>query len=349
MNLKRIALDAGVRTEVTPLGCIGEGKAYKVDTDTPATVIIIDTENGLRIACEPELVGRELETQALKAAETAAALIAKAARCRRAVFLHILRASMGYRLHDALKLGGFQLVEAFLRVRYPGTLIGSHEERRAQVVYSSISRFSEEVLIVADTVATGETLEKALEHFIREAEGKGTRIKEVHVYGFLSEAGVGRVAVALDRLGVEKTFFYAIQDLAALASNNYDMLLYGPDLSGFRKGKTALIGGIAAEDTLERMLSNYFPGMDQPGDWSERQCFLFNGSGYEKGRIPEHLERSLHALEELRQVMHFYSWYNRQLEEVYAKRRDALLQAIIKGDYCAQPLHSGTVHITDIR
>jgi len=333
---KRAALECGVRTEVAELGRVEGGRAFRARIDCPAEVLILDTDSGLRMACEPELVGEELLREALRAAGAAAGLIARFASERRAIFLHVLRASMGYRLHEALAAGGFQLAEAFVRVRYPGSGVGSHEGRRAQVVYSNLGgALRARILIVADTVATGETLERALEHAIPSIEGAGSRVEEVHVYGFLAEAGVRRVANLLERLGVERAFFYAIQDLAALASNNYDMLLYGPDLPSFRSGRLVSIGGVAAEETLERMLPHYFPGMDQPGDWSERQCLLFNGSGYEEGLIRVHLERSLQALEELHEAVRAYPWYGEWLEDVYSRRRSGLLSALGR-DHCGR-------------
>lgn len=330
-----MAVDAGLRTDVARLGGFGWGKVFRASIDAQAEVLLVDTHSGLRIACEPELVGRELEAEALKAAEAAAALIARFASSERVAFLHVLRASMGYRLHEALKAGGFQLAEAFVRVCYPGSSVGLHQGRRAKLVHSNLGSVSREgVLVVADTVATGETLETALKHFISEAGSRGAKIGEVHVYGFLSEVGVKRVAAALEKLGVGRTLFYAIQDLTALASNSYDMPLYGPDLPSFRSGRLVSLGGVAAEETLERMLHHYFPGMDQPGDWSERQCLLFDGSGYERGQILAHLERSLWALEELHRAVRAYPWYDDYLEEVYARRRAGLLSAVRRNRYC---------------
>ncbi|MEM4870985.1 MAG: hypothetical protein QXF68_04920 [Thermofilaceae archaeon] len=337
MSLKRAALDAGVRTEVAPLARVEGGRAYRADVDSRATVIILDTDSGLRMACEPEIVGTRLEREALQAARAAAAIIAKTAGSREVAFLHVLRASMGYRLHEALKEGGFRLAEAYVRVRYPGYSTGCHEGRRAEVVYANLGGVSRErVLVVADTVATGESLARALAYFLPAVEAKGARVREVHVYGFLAEEGVRRVSAELEELGVERIFFYALQDLAALASNKYDMLLYGPDIPAYKSGKLVSLGGIVAEETLERMLPHYFPGMDQPGDWSERQCLLFNGGGFEEGRIGEHLERSLRALDELHEAVRAFPWYREELEGVYEKRRKGLLAAILSGEYCSQ-------------
>jgi hypothetical protein len=336
---KRLAEEAGVRTDcVRELETVDGGVLYRAEVDAPGDVLILDTDSGLRIAAEPELVGLRLESEALQAARAAAQAIARRLTLDSVIFLHVLRASRGYMLLEALQEAGYSTSEAFIRVVYPSAPTGSHVSASPSVVLARAEELPKgpASLVVADTVATGRTLVAALGFLLELAEFKGARVGEVHVYGFLSEAGVRRVAEFLQREGVEKVHFYAIQDLTALASNEYDMPLYGPDLPRHKSGRRATLGGVAAERTLERMLPHYFPGMDQPGDWSERQCVLYNGEGYERGRVREHLERSLRALDELLEAAREYPWYGDWVDRIYVKRRQALLQALQERSHCVR-------------
>lgn len=336
MSLRRVAVEAGVRTDVKEYCLVPGGKAYEVEVDADAATYILDTDSGLRLACEPELVGSKMEREAVRAAQAVVSLISKLCSSKKVLFLHLLRASRGYGLHYALRSGGFEVKEVSVRVAYAGSTIGTHEGREAKVVYSNLAQVSgdDSVLVLADTVATGQTVNLALDHLFKEAELRGARIREVHVYGFLSEPGVKRVGEFLKRMDVSRVYFYALQDLTALSSNNYDMPLYGPDLPSFRSHGLSSLGGVAAEETLDRMLPYYFPGMDQPGDWSERQCSLFNGEGYEKGRIVDHLERSLLMLEELHDAVRAYPWFREWMEEVYLTRKRRLLDVLSRADFC---------------
>ena len=60
------------------------------------------------------------------------------------------------------------------------------------------------------------------------------------------------------------------------------------------------------------MLPMYVAGMDQPGDWSERQVSLFNGKGKEAGDIAGHLEKSLGIAESLKALNTEQPWYNEE-------------------------------------
>lgn len=337
MNLRKIAEESGMRTDaVKAAGRVKGGKAYRVLLDAPGETYLLDTDSGLRIASQPELVGSELGEEALRAALAVASLIVKQVSAKKVIFLHVLRASRGYRLHEALSKGSIQLSEVFVRVAYPGSGIGPHQTDTARVLLARAGALSEgeSALVVSDTVATGKTLQAALGFLLELTDFKGVKLTEVHIYGFLSETGLKRVAEYLEAQGLEKMFFYAIQDITALSSNNYDMPLYGPDLPSHDAGSPRSLGGITSEETLARMLPHYFPGMDQPGDWSERQCVLYNGEGYERGRIRDHLERSLKTLDRLWEVSQSYPWYGDWLSQVYSERRRALLEALGRKTYC---------------
>lgn len=78
------------------------------------------------------------------------------------------------------------------------------------------------------------------------------------------------------------------------------MPLYGLDEHLYReRGKIKPIGSIVSPDTLQEMLPHYIPGMDQPGDWSERHLYLYNDHTYENGNIQGHLEKSIQFMESL--------------------------------------------------
>uniref|UniRef100_A0A7J3X7X3 Uncharacterized protein n=1 Tax=Thermofilum pendens TaxID=2269 RepID=A0A7J3X7X3_THEPE len=338
MGPKRLAEEAGIQTDcVRELEALSGGTLYRAEVDVPGEVFTLDTDSGLRIAAEPELVGLRLEAEALQAARAASQAISRRLAFDSVIFLHVLRASRGYMLHKALWELGRGISEVFIRVAYPEASTGSHASRSPSVVLARAEELPRgpASLVVAETVATGRSLVSALGFLLELAEFKGARVGEVHVYGFLSEVGVRRVAEFLQREGVERVYFYAVQDLTALASNEYDMPLYGPDLPSHKSGRRVTLGGVTAERTLERMLPHYFPGMDQPGDWSERQCELYNGESYERGRVREHLERSLRTLDELLEAAREHPWYGDWVERIYAKRRQALLQALQERSHCA--------------
>ncbi|MHB9301669.1 hypothetical protein [Thermofilum pendens] len=301
----------------------GEARVFRVDLDVAADVYILDTPQGARIASMPEIVGARLSAEAFSLAEVAAKLVLRLAGSEELMFLHVLRGSPGYMLHEALAKAGARLREGFVKI----TSHSQHGE--GNVTFSSVGAFTKgsDTLVVADTVATGATLEATVNFTLKIAEIKGINLRRIIVYGFIAEEGLRRLASLAEKVGLDAKFI-AMQDVAALASNRFDMPLYGPDGKG---GK--VLGGIVDERTLRDMVGEYFPGMDQPGDWSERQCLLFNGEGLERGRIPGHLERSRAKLEELRSILAERGWYPDWLEEVYRKRVDGLERASSE-EYC---------------
>jgi len=93
------------------------------------------------------------------------------------------------------------------------------------------------------------------------------------------------------------------------------MTLFGPDeYLHTTKGKINKLGSIVGEETLHEMVENYIPGLDQPGDWSERQTKLFNGYGQEDGNIKGHLSKSIKFIEELDKINRTQEWYNDQIK-----------------------------------
>ena len=62
------------------------------------------------------------------------------------------------------------------------------------------------------------------------------------------------------------------------------------------------------------MADNFIPGLDQPGDWSERQIDLYNGHGLEHGDIRGHLTKSIAFIEELGRINSVNPWNNETIE-----------------------------------
>jgi len=297
-----------------------DARLFKVDIDVPGQVYLLDSQEGVEIASQPELVGSDLSAKALALAEKASRILVHMIKDDQTVFLHVLRGSPGYMLHEALRRHNANIREIYIR-------ISSHAvPGESSVTYGSLGEIPSmiENVIVADTVATGQTLESAFKYLVKIGELKGLRFKRVFIYGFLSEPGVKKVATFLDSLDVESVFI-GIEDLSALASNNFDMPLYGLDLD--LPGKNPL-GGTTDTSILEKMIDYYFPGLDQPGDWSERQCILFTGESMEHGRIREHLEKTLVRLEASKNKLSDYGWYPEWLERVYETRKRRLEEAL---------------------
>ncbi|PLJ78227.1 hypothetical protein [Infirmifilum sp. SLHALR2] len=307
-----------------------EAGVIRVRLEVPGEAFIVHSREGALIASSPEIVGRELDSLSMSPARLVAGYLKQLEQgSLPVVFVHVLRGSQGYRLDVALQEFGFDLKKQFLRVAYAGGAGEKHADAQPHVVNAQVSELSggEKTLVVADTIATGRTLIQALSLTLDVAGFQGAQLERAVIYGFISEQGARAVGEFLEKRGVAP-FFFAIQDYAALASNNYDMPLYGPDIgpAGVDAGKT--IAGVTTPEAFKAMALEYFPGMDQPGDWSERQCLLFNGFGYERGRIGEHLGRSLKSLEELRGAVLKASWYERWLEEVYERRKKGLERAM---------------------
>jgi hypothetical protein len=63
-----------------------------------------------------------------------------------------------------------------------------------------------------------------------------------------------------------------------------------------------LMGSITDRKVLERYLPFYLPGLDQPGDWSERQIKLFNGKDYETGDVSKHIKNTKKNIQNLHEI-----------------------------------------------
>jgi len=340
--LDKLVEEFGIRVDLTEeveVSGLREGsKVFKVKLPVKSEVYIVDTLAGKEIACHPNIVGEELWRLSFEAALDAARAILELTPLGgvgwdAVVFEHVLRAAPGYKLHDALKkvAPGAGFKEVWVRPRYVTPSYRDHDEEAAKrlvVVYEDFSEVpegAELTVLKPDTEASGRTGEVALERLARAAEEKGSSLEELIVYGFVSETGLRAVEAAALRLGFKRTYFFAIGNVTALCYNLYDMPLYGPDESYHsERGGMRLLGGVADYSTLDRYLSEFIPGADQPGDWSARQSKVFTGLGYEPGGIEKHLRNSIHLIEELWKLSRGQPWFMDFHEEAVKKELEAL-------------------------
>jgi uracil phosphoribosyltransferase len=303
-------------------------RIWRLRLNAPFDTFIVDSEWGVDLAAKPEIVGEDFLRCNLEAAKGVAAFLKEEVleKDLPVVFLHVLRASKGYMLHEALRALGVELVEAWIRPRYIVSGYGDHSTGGVEVRakdFSPLERAAvsgEVALVVADTVASGKTLARCLCEALNELKARGLHLAQLVVYGFISLEGLARINPV-----AKKTCVVAIEDYTALASNGYDMPLYGVDRALYeRTGELRSLGGITVPEAFEGLVIEYAPGMDQPGDWSERQHVLLSENGFEAGNIRLHLERSLEALRSLKELTRKAPWYKVWMENIFAAREAAL-------------------------
>lgn len=290
-------------------------KIFKVDlkksplilnySDVPSPYVgecyIIDTISGMRIACHPHIVGEELEKLCLDSARE----FIKVLKNMRLIndfdssgILHILRAGPGYKVADIIPK--VPVINIRARYKQGGYKLHSNE-KTVEIIYSDYS--NDEInnistLIVPDTYATGRSAEAAI-NLLLDNELKPKRII---LYGFIAIPSLIRLGELAFKNRIELISF-AIGNITGLARNNYYMPLYGVDESWYSmSSKIRLMGSIVNRKTLERYLPFYIAGLDQPGDWSERQSSLPTGKGHERGNISGHLKNSKQNIESLTEI-----------------------------------------------
>lgn len=313
---------------------LGHCSAHRVNLNAPCEAYVLDSPEGRELAARPELIGGELIEASRRLALSAALLLNEVLeRDAPKVFVHVLRGSLGYRLHEALKLKGAELFEAWLRPKYVRGGLGDHRHANVKLEYEDLSALelladAECNVVVADTVATGCTLAACLQRLREALSELNVKLRALTLYGFLSLPGLLSV---LKGQWAERTIAVTVEDFAALALNMYDMPLYGVDGARYAAtGKVESIGGATVFEALEGLAPRYAPGMDQPGDWSERQPLLVAGHRLEEGDVTGHLRRSLEALERLRALARRAEWYRPWMEEVYAERERGLGEALAR-------------------
>jgi hypothetical protein len=295
-------------------------RIYEV-TRTETPTFIIDTPMAREIACHPHLVGELLERRSREAAAEALPTIlelsdvGKAREGSEIVFEQILRAAPGYKLQDiASRVLGSAYRTVYLRPRYTHKSYRDHDgvvQREIEIVHQEFSEFPKGkkiVLVMQDTVASGRSGEISIDATLKHCEESGCKIEKWILYGFISEYGLGilhRIAKQNDIVMIA----FAMGNLTALSSNNYDMPLYGVDEAHWQKTRTIRkIGSIIDRASLKEYSPDFVPGSDQPGDWSARQSNLFNGISYEPGDITGHLSNSVRHIKSLCEIGCFEPW-----------------------------------------
>jgi len=316
------------RVEAEGLGAGAE--LYRVEGSTlipqgayTGETYIIDTPAGERIACHPHIVGEELKALCLEAAQ----VFVKAAEqvvphlLGDAVIMHILRAGAGYMVAEAFPR---RVPIVNVRTEYveDGYRDHSDDPRGLRVSYRAVPDDLRRVgtLLVPDTYATGRSAEAALLDIIL----GGLVPERVVLYGFIAVPALVRLGALCKRHSIG-LFSFALCDVTQLAHNNYDMAIYGLDESYHGvTGEARKLGSIIAPETLRRVAPSYVPGLDQPGDWSERQTRLFNGFEDEEGKIVGHLEKSAALIERLMAMSAGHPWYGEAQEEAARRELEAL-------------------------
>jgi len=323
-------------------------RIFRIDRKAPLT-FIVDTPMAREIACYPHLVGSSLERKARKAAAEALPAILELSDVRKndrdaqIVFEQILRAAPGYRLQDvAPNVLGDSYRTVYLRPRYTHRSYRDHDgtiQREIEVVHQDFSEFprgKKIVLIMQDTVASGRSGEVSINAALEQCDRSDCKIVKWILYGFISEYGLDilyRIAKENDISMVA----FAMGNLTALSTNNYDMPLYGVDEAHWQKTRTIRkLGSTVDRATLDEYVPCFVPGSDQPGDWSARQTKLFNGISYEPGDILGHLNNSIRLVKSLTEIGGLEPW---QMQ--IAEKELALLEKALKSETSKRSLQVG--------
>jgi pyrimidine operon attenuation protein/uracil phosphoribosyltransferase len=310
-NTFPLDLDATKQIQVTTSN--EEVWLYKVKNsrlipkDAPVgTVYIVDTSAGGMVACPPHIVRDDLNTLCKEAANHFVnATKAMDVLTKDATILHILRAGAGYMVAEVMK----EAPIVYVRTEYKtdGYRAHSDDSRRLVVSYRNYPQGLKEAstILVPDTYATGRSAETALLDIMN----NGFKPDRIIIYGFIAIPALIRIGSLCERHGIDLQSF-SICDLTQLAYNNYDMCIYGPDESLYKETcRKGMLGSIIDRATLQRLLPYYIPGLDQPGDWSERQNLLFDGVVNRSGDIKGHLIKSIRLIESLMEINAGEEWY----------------------------------------
>ena len=324
-------------TKVVDVPGLDRARLYEVDLGSglmPGDMgvdacYILDSEAGMTVACHPHLVGAELAELCLGCADDLWTSLRGLALLGDGDYsiLNILRGSSGYRVSEASP-PGTPVISVRTEYSEDGYRAHSDDSRRVRVTYSDLDSRglgAPSTLIVPDTFATGRSAEAALTHLF----GEGVEPERVVLYGFTAIPALERLGLLCAGWGVEMVTF-SVCDITQLASNHYDMPVYGLDESLWESsGELRRLGSIIDVETLRRFMPRYIAGLDQPGDWSERHLDLFDGDGVVSGDVAGHLLKSIGLVESLVGLNSGQPWYDGwhgEIAEAELRRlRDALL------------------------
>jgi hypothetical protein len=310
---------------VTKQGSDGEANLYSVDKHEG--LYIIDSPEGRELACNPSQVGDSFEVLNRELSRKAWKFLSSLGIRGPIIFEHVLRAAPGYRLRETIPQDIGPVTDFYVRPRYVQESFRHHVQNEVEVVYSGELRIGGNrsfTLVKPDTEATGRSSVKVIEELLRRCQDLNSSISRVVLYGFISQRAFDVIKELAKEHGFE-LLALAIEDVTALGSNGYDMPIYGLDEQIFRNaGVPAKLSSIIPEDVFQAIVTRYYPGLDQPGDWSERQIVLFNGLSYENADTERHLLKSLNALESLREISRKEPWYMPLHEEIFKNVKESL-------------------------
>jgi len=340
-EVEEVVEELGIEVDCTERAGSDEGiEWFRVrKRGLPDEVYILDMEEAREIACHAHIVGRRFAELNLGAARKAAKLIARLLNLKESreeiVFEHVLRAGPGYRLHEAVR-EIVPISEVWIRPVYkvPSYRVYLEDaQREIEILYKDFSRLpagKRITLFKPDTEASGRTGEASIRAVFEECARVGSEVSKIVLYGFISLPALEVLKRVAESEGVELVAF-PLLDISELAYNRYDMPIYGLDEGLWSaKGVVRKLGSVIDLRTLRRCLPEFPPGMDQPGDWSERQALVFTGSGYEKGDMAKHLRNSLSLLRRLRDLSMKQSWYRSWQEKAFRREEEALERALGK-------------------
>ena len=313
-------LIAEIGYDFSGINSIMKGDGYELfNISSVSNTFIIDAEEGRAIAADPSVVGEEFDRYNTRLAFKAAQAMRKIGLLdRKSVFLDVLRAAPGYRLYEGItrEKRDMEISRVSMRPKYVKRSYQAHVYNELEIIYSDLKSLptGHVTLFKPDTEASGKTSLAALGYFLDECKKAGCTVDMMVLYGFISKPGLLKIIDFLKGRDIEY-YAFAIENLTALSGNGYDMPLYGVDKGGNDPG--LLLKSIAPYEVVSGMAGDYYPGLDQPGDWSERQSNLFTGVGYESGGILNHLQMSLKNLSELRPLSESQSWYKQPHRAIY--------------------------------
>lgn len=298
-------------------------------SDLIEELYIIDTIEGKNIACHPHIFGKQLKSQAFNAALEAAKAISQLTSLSKTkrdsiVVENVLRAAPGYELHTAFRElnSGKWFKDVWIRLKYEKPAYRKHSNELdigLNIIYEDFNSLPEQkeiVLLKPDTEATGKTGQEAIKRIIKKCEEVESSIKEIILYGFISIPALKKINETAKQHGI-KLIAFSIEDITELAHNSYDMTMYGIDESLFcASGEIKKLGSIVDSKTFEKLLSEFIPGSDQPGDWSDRQSSVYVTK--EKKEVilaDKHVKNSIKLIENLKRISNFTSWQKQIAEK----------------------------------
>jgi hypothetical protein len=316
-------LDVNSTTLIKVANLTNSTNVFRVDrSDLIDELYIIDSVQGKNIACHPHIFGKTLKNQALIAALEAAKAMSQLTTLSTTnpdsiVVENVLRGAPGYELHTAFRAlnAGRGFKDVWIRLKYEKPSYRSHSNESAlglNIIYedfATLPQKKEIVVLKPDTEATGMTGQKSIERIVKKCEEVKSTIKEIILYGFISIPALKAIGNTVKQYGIRLVAF-SIGDIPQLAKNSYDMTLYGIDESLWNaSGKIRKLGSIVDPKTLDRFLSEFIPGSDQPGDWSDRQTSVHvTKEKKEQIRADEHLNNSIKLIESLKRISNFTPW-----------------------------------------